>query len=217
MQAFGRGGLKAQGLQALEYLARLYWYTVEFGLITTARGLRVYGAGVLSSVGETQYALTSSRPQRLAFDLKRVLRTPYKIDDYQSAYFVVESFDQLFAATAPDFSPLYTEIADQPALPIDASCSGEKTYPPNARQCGLRVEPDALLRLCRYAARNNRLRDCAAAAVAAASVAAGTCFAAACDCCCCGAALAALETAAPVFAAGHRRWLRKRGPRSRHR
>ena len=132
MQAFGRGGLKAQGLQALEYLARLYWYTVEFGLITTTRGLRVYGAGVLSSVGETQYALTSSKPQRLAFDLKRVLRTPYKIDDYQSAYFVVESFDQLFAATAPDFSPLYTEIADQPALPIDARLSGERAYPPNA-------------------------------------------------------------------------------------
>jgi phenylalanine-4-hydroxylase len=132
MQAFGRGGLKAQGLQALEYLARLYWYTVEFGLIATARGLRVYGAGVLSSVGEIQYALTSLTPQRLAFDLKRVLRTPYKIDDYQSTYFVVESFDQLFAATAPDFSPLYAEIADQPSLPIDSTLPGEKSYPPNA-------------------------------------------------------------------------------------
>ena len=132
MQAFGRGGLKAQGLQALEYLARLYWYTVEFGLIATARGLRVYGAGVLSSVGETQHALTSARPQRLAFDLKRVLRTPYKIDDYQPTYFVVESFDQLFETTAPDFSPLYTEIADLPALPIDSTLQGEKSYPPNA-------------------------------------------------------------------------------------
>jgi len=131
MQAFGRGGLKAQGLQALEYLARLYWYTVEFGLIATARELRVYGAGVLSSVGETQYALNSPTPQRLAFDLKRVLRTPYKIDDYQSTYFVVESFDQLFAATAPDFSPLYAEIADQPSLPIDSTLQGEKSYPPN--------------------------------------------------------------------------------------
>ena len=132
MQAFGRGGLKAQGLQALEYLARLYWYTVEFGLIATNRGLRVYGAGVLSSVGETHYALTSPRPQRLGFDLKRVLRTPYKIDDYQSAYFVVESFGQLFDATAPDFSPLYAEIADQPALPLDSTLHGERTYPPNA-------------------------------------------------------------------------------------
>ena len=131
MQAFGRGGLKAEGLRALEFLARLYWYTVEFGLIATALGLRVYGAGVLSSVGETHYALTSAKPQRLAFNLKRVLRTPYKIDDYQSTYFVVESFDQLFVATAPDFSPLYAEIAGQPALPIDAVLSGEKSYPPN--------------------------------------------------------------------------------------
>ncbi len=131
MQAFGRGGLKAQGLQALEYLARLYWYTVEFGLINTARGLRVYGAGVLSSVGETRYALSSPKPHRLTFELKRVLRTPYKIDDYQSVYFVVESFDQLFAATAPDFSPLYAEIAQLPALPIDSTAHGESSYPPN--------------------------------------------------------------------------------------
>lgn len=132
MQAFGRGGLKAQGLQALEYLARLYWYTVEFGLIKTASGLRVYGAGILSSVGELGYALTSTKPQRLGFDLKRVLRTPYKIDHYQATYFVVSSFDELFDATAPDFSPLYAEIADQPALPLDATLAGEKSYSPNA-------------------------------------------------------------------------------------
>lgn len=131
MQAFGRGGLKAQGMQALEYLARLYWYTVEFGLIATARGLRVYGAGILSSVGETNYALTSAKPQRIVFDLKRVLRTPYKIDDYQSTYFVVESFDQLFAATAPDFTPLYEKIASQPTLPIGAALPGETVFPPN--------------------------------------------------------------------------------------
>jgi phenylalanine-4-hydroxylase len=132
MQAYGQGGLKALGMASLQYLARLYWYTVEFGLIATNRGLRVYGAGVLSSVGETHYALTSPLPQRLAFDLKRVLRTPYKIDDYQSAYFVVESFGQLFDATAPDFSPLYAEIADQPALPLDSTLHDERTYPPNA-------------------------------------------------------------------------------------
>ena len=132
MQAFGRGGLKAEGLQALEYLARLYWYTVEFGLIATARGLRVYGAGILSSVGETSYALTSDEPQRIAFELQRVLRTPYKIDDYQSTYFVVESFNQLFAATAPDFTPLYAKVASQPALSIGVRQPGELTYPPNA-------------------------------------------------------------------------------------
>ena len=132
MQAFGRGGLKAHGLQALEYLARLYWYTVEFGLIATPSGLRVFGAGVLSSVGEIQYALTSQKPQRLAFDLTRVLLTPYKIDHYQSTYFVVNSFDQLFAATAPDFAPLYAEIEGRPTLPIETRLPGEKFYPPNA-------------------------------------------------------------------------------------
>lgn len=132
MQAFGRGGLKAEGLQALEYLARLYWYTVEFGLIATKAGLRVYGAGILSSVGEMHYALTSPKPQRIAFDLKRVLRTPYKIDDYQANYFVVESFEQLFTATAPDFTPLYAEIAEQSALSIGALLQGETSYPPNA-------------------------------------------------------------------------------------
>lgn len=132
MQAFGRGGLKAHGLQALEYLARLYWYTVEFGLIATPLGLRVYGAGILSSIGEIQYALNNLRPQRLAFDLKRVLLTPYKIDHYQSTYFVVESFDQLFTATAPDFAPLYAELDALAPLPNDAMIDGERSYPPNA-------------------------------------------------------------------------------------
>lgn len=134
MQAFGRGGLKAEGLQALEYLARLYWYTVEFGLIATPLGLRVYGAGILSSVGEMQYALTSNAPQRIAFDSKRVLRTPYKIDHYQATYFVIDSFDQLFAATAPDFSPLYAEVSAQPTVAVDARLPGEKAYPPNGER-----------------------------------------------------------------------------------
>ena len=133
MQAFGRGGLKAEGLDALEFLARLYWYTVEFGLIATPAGLRVYGAGILSSAGETQYSLTSPKPRRIAFDLERLLRTPYKIDDYQDAYFVIESFDQLFAATAPDFTPIYRKVAQLPALPQEP-LPGERHYPPNAPQ-----------------------------------------------------------------------------------
>ena len=133
MQAFGRGGLKAEGLDALEFLARLYWYTVEFGLIATPAGLRVYGAGILSSAGETQYSLTSPKPRRIAFDLERLLRTPYKIDDYQDAYFVIESFDQLFAATAPDFTPIYRKVAQLPALPQEP-LPGERHYRPNAPQ-----------------------------------------------------------------------------------
>ncbi len=135
MQAFGRGGLKAEGLRSLQFLARLYWYTVEFGLIATGRGLRVYGAGILSSAGETVYALTSPAAQRLGFDLRRVLRTPYRIDEYQRTYFVIDSFEQLFEATAPDFTPIYAEVAALPPLPIDVRLEGEKLHPPNpARQ-----------------------------------------------------------------------------------
>ena len=131
MQAFGQGGLKAEGLQALQYLARLYWYTVEFGLISTDAGLRVYGAGILSSAGETVYSLTNANAQRIGFGLKRVLRTPYKIDDYQATYFVIDSFRQLFDATAPDFTPIYTEIAQLPELPFDRPLGGERMFEPN--------------------------------------------------------------------------------------
>jgi phenylalanine-4-hydroxylase len=133
MQAFGAGGLKAQGLDALEHLARLYWYTVEFGLIATPQGLRAYGAGILSSVGETAYALTSMKPQRLPFSLERVLRTSYRIDDYQHTYFVVESFAQLFDATAPDFTPIYARVAAQPTLAANDRLPGERVYAPNAQ------------------------------------------------------------------------------------
>jgi phenylalanine-4-hydroxylase len=131
MQAFGEGGLKAEGLSALHYLARLYWYTVEFGLIDTPGGLRAYGAGILSSAGETHYALTSLRPRRLGFSLKRVLRTPYRIDDFQETYFVIDSFAQLFEATAADFAPIYAEISGLPALESQERLAGERLYPPN--------------------------------------------------------------------------------------
>ena len=115
MQAYGAGGLKASRLDACELLARLYWYTVEFGLIQTKAGLRVYGAGILSSAGELRHSVASAEPKRIAFDLKRLMRTKYKIDSYQASYFVIESFDELFAATAPDFTPVYREVR---ALPV---------------------------------------------------------------------------------------------------
>jgi phenylalanine-4-hydroxylase len=110
MQAYGAGGLKASRLDACELLARLYWYTVEFGLIDTPAGLRAYGAGILSSGGELRHSITSSQPKRIAFDLKRLMRTKYKIDSYQTSYFVIRSFDELFAATAPDFTPIYRDV-----------------------------------------------------------------------------------------------------------
>lgn len=137
MQAFGAGGLKAEGLHALQYLARLYWYTVEFGLIATPQGLRVYGAGILSSAGETRYALESLKPQRLGFALERVLRTPYKIDDYQETYFVIDSFADLFAATAPDFTSIYSRIAALPALPINSRAGAERVYPPQPQSAAI--------------------------------------------------------------------------------
>lgn len=131
MQAFGAGGLKAEGLHALEFLARLYWYTVEFGLISTPQGLRVYGAGILSSGGETRYALTNLKPQRLAFDLERVMRTAYRIDDYQDTYFVIQSFAQLFDATAPDFTPIYRKLEALAALDSQMRLPGERLFAPN--------------------------------------------------------------------------------------
>lgn len=122
MAAYGRGGLKAHALgeQALTNLTRLYWYTVEFGLIRTAAGLRIYGAGIVSSKGESVHCLESAAPNRIAFDLQRIMRTRYRIDSYQKTYFVIEDFAQLFDATRPDFTPLYAALAKLDAIPAGA-------------------------------------------------------------------------------------------------
>ncbi|MBY4897689.1 phenylalanine 4-monooxygenase [Cupriavidus sp. AU9028] len=116
MQAYGKGGLKAARLGALDMLARLYWYTVEFGLIRTDAGLRIYGAGIVSSQGESIYSLDSSSPNRVGFDVRRIMRTRYRIDTFQKTYFVIDGFEQLFDATRPDFGPLYAELGDMPTL-----------------------------------------------------------------------------------------------------
>ena len=113
MQAYGAGGLKASSLEACELLARLYWYTVEFGLIQTPQGLRAYGAGLLSSAGELQHSVRAPGPRRVAFDLQRLMRSRYRIDSYQAGYFVIDSFEQLFRATAPDFTPVYSAVRQQ--------------------------------------------------------------------------------------------------------
>jgi phenylalanine-4-hydroxylase len=119
MQAYGRGGVKAQGIgpDALAQLTRLYWYTVEFGLIRTPDGLRIYGSGIVSSGGESRYCLESPSPNRIGFDLLRVMRTRYRIDTYQKTYFVIDSFEQLIEATRPDFVPYYAQLATQPSIP----------------------------------------------------------------------------------------------------
>jgi phenylalanine-4-hydroxylase len=114
MQAYGEGGLRAEGLHAIDKLARLYWYTVEFGLVREGGGLRIYGAGIASSYGESVFALDDASPNRLGFDLMRVMRTRYRIDDYQQTYFVIDSFEDLRRQTVEtDFAPLYETLAGQ--------------------------------------------------------------------------------------------------------
>ena len=110
MEAYGKGGLKASGQDALHHLARLYWYTVEFGLIETAAGLRIYGSGIVSSKGESIFSLEDASPNRIGFDsCCASCRRAYRIDDYQESYFVIDDFAQLFEATRPDFTPYYAD------------------------------------------------------------------------------------------------------------
>lgn len=119
MQAYGQGGLRSLEFGALKRLSRLYWYTVEFGLIRDAGDLKLYGAGIVSSHGESVFALDDPSPHRIGFDLARVMRTLYKIDDYQALYVVVDSFEQLLRTTLDtDFAPLYRRLATQPDLAI---------------------------------------------------------------------------------------------------
>ncbi|MBL0925880.1 MAG: phenylalanine 4-monooxygenase [Sphingomonadaceae bacterium] len=119
MVAYGKGGLRSLGFGALDHLARLYWYTVEFGLIQEPQGLRIYGAGIVSSYGESVFALDDPSPNRLGFDLMRVMRTHYRIDDFQQNYFVIPSLDYLLRVTVEtDFAPLYAELEKLPDIRI---------------------------------------------------------------------------------------------------
>lgn len=125
VQRYGAGGLKAHDLGAGELLSRLYWYTIEFGLIRQPDGLRAYGAGILSSAGELRHSVHSPLPQRIGLDLQRCMRTRYRIDDYQSTYFVIDSFEQLFDLTAPDFSPIYEAVRSAGELAADARMASD--------------------------------------------------------------------------------------------
>lgn len=127
MEAYGRGGQRALTLGGLANLSRLYWYTVEFGLIEEAGALRIYGAGIVSSGGESVFALDDASPNRIGFDLKRVMRTEYRIDDYQQNYFVIPSYDELLRVTVEtDFAPIYAEIAGVPSIAIGAIMPGDR-------------------------------------------------------------------------------------------
>ena len=113
MQAYGKGGLRALTLGTLKNLARLYWYTVEFGLINSPEGLRIYGAGIVSSFGESQYALENTNPNRIGFNLERIMQTEYEIDKFQKTYFVINDYEQLFDATQQDFGAIYERLKAQ--------------------------------------------------------------------------------------------------------
>jgi phenylalanine-4-hydroxylase len=126
MQAYGEGGLRAARLGMIEALARLYWYTVEFGLIRDGGALKLYGAGIVSSYGESVFALDHASPHRIGFDLERVMRTQYRIDDYQQAYFVIDSFADLLRQTRDaDLGPLYERLRGQDPIPVGALLPGD--------------------------------------------------------------------------------------------
>lgn len=117
MQAYGDGGRRAMALGAIGPLARLYWHTVEFGLIRDGEGLKIFGAGIVSSAAESRYALEAPDPPRIAFDLLRVMRTRYRIDAFQPHYFVIDSFEDLLRQTVEaDFGPLYERLRELPEL-----------------------------------------------------------------------------------------------------
>jgi len=116
LQAYGRGGLRAQRLGALDQLSRVYWFTIEFGLVAQQDGLRIYGAGIVSSFAETRFALDDPSPNRLGFDLPRVMRTRYRIDDFQESYFVVDALDELLHLAEIDFAPLYQRVKALPEI-----------------------------------------------------------------------------------------------------
>lgn len=126
MQEWGKGAMKANKLDADKQIERLYWFTVEFGLIQAPEGLRIYGSGIVSSYKESQYCLESPVPNRIKFDLERIMRSDYRIDDVQKTYFVIDSFKQLFDETLPDFAPIYEKVKKMPLIADGALDAGDK-------------------------------------------------------------------------------------------
>jgi phenylalanine-4-hydroxylase len=143
IQAYGVGGLRAKERGVLDLLARVYWYTVEFGLVQQKDGLRLYGAGIVSSYTESIFALDDASPNRVRFDLARVMQTDYRIDDFQETYFVIRDLDELLQLAHTDFAPLYEQVQACPVLqpgmllPEDALVTrGTGSYQNAKRQLG---------------------------------------------------------------------------------
>ncbi|MBT8093025.1 MAG: phenylalanine 4-monooxygenase [Gammaproteobacteria bacterium] len=114
MQAYGQGGMRAMQLGQLKNLARLYWYTVEFGLVKSSDGLRIFGAGIMSSPHESVFSLEDASPNRVGFNLERIMRTKHIIDDFQQTYFVIDSLEQLLESCYQDFGDVYARVRSQP-------------------------------------------------------------------------------------------------------
>jgi len=114
----------AAGPQYYWMMQRLFWFTVEFGLIDTDQGLRIYGAGIASSAGESPYALESDIPERVAFDPLMIFRTPYRIDIYQTVYYVIEDIGQLYDLVSHDVVPIMDEAKRLGPLPAKFAPQG---------------------------------------------------------------------------------------------
>ena len=128
MEAYGKGGQRAAALGMLPNLARLYWYTVEFGLMREDDALRIYGAGIVSSATESVFCLEDASPNRLGFDLERVMKTLYRIDDFQQVYFVIDTIEQLKRETLQDFAPIYERLAGADTIAIDAVLPADTVF-----------------------------------------------------------------------------------------
>jgi len=148
MQAYGEGGLRSLEFDAIKHMARLYWYTVEFGLINTPEGRRIYGAGIVSSRAESIFCLEARSPNRIHFDLERIMRTDYRYDDFQQTYFVIDSYDELMEATYKDFAPIYEKLPKMDELSPGDTVEGDRVYTKGtqeyARAGGLTAEAEAV-------------------------------------------------------------------------
>jgi phenylalanine-4-hydroxylase len=139
MQAYGQGGLRSLKFDCLKNLARLYWYTVEFGLIETKDGMKIYGAGIASSRTESRFAIEDPSPNRIGFDLERVMQTDYIIDDFQQSYFVISSFEDLLKTTLQDFAPIYERLHDSETVyPVSRVLDTDKLYSKGTQDYAMR-------------------------------------------------------------------------------
>lgn len=121
LQKYGETALRLDK-SYLWMMQRLFWFTVEFGLVRTEEGIRIYGAGIASSAGETPYAVESERPERRSFDALTVFRTPYRIDIFQTVYYVIDSARQLYDLVSSDLVPIMDQARSMGSLP--------PTFPP---------------------------------------------------------------------------------------